>query len=253
MPKFSVCIETIFKDVDFEERIAKAKEAGADAFEFWGYTNKDVDAVDKARKDAGLPLAAMGAAGGVALVDAANKDEYVEAMKAGLEVAAKLECTTVLQTVGQEIEGVPREKQHAAIVECLTAVAPLLEDAGVTLVLEPLNILVNHQGYYLATSDEGFEILREVGHKNVTLLYDIYHQQITEGNLIDTINANIGAIGHFHMADVPGRHEPGTGELNYANIFKAIDDAGYGKYVGMEYHPTVDSTDAVKSTIALGK
>ncbi|NOZ22486.1 MAG: TIM barrel protein [Planctomycetes bacterium] len=235
MSKFSVCIETIFKEVDFVDRISKAKEAGADAFEFWGYDNKDVDAVNKARKDADLPLAAMSAAGGIPLVDAANKEKYVEAMKAGLEVAKKLECATVLQTVGQEIEGVPRETQHAAIVECLRAVAPLLADAGVTLVLEPLNILVNHKGYYLDKSSEGFDILREVDHPNMKLLYDIYHQQITEGNLIDTITANIDLIGHFHMADVPGRHEPGTGELNYANIFKAIDETAYDKYVGIAH------------------
>ncbi|MEW6355579.1 MAG: TIM barrel protein [Planctomycetota bacterium] len=253
MPNFSVCIETLFKEVDFVERIAKAKEAGADAFEFWGYQNKDVDAVNKARKDVGLPLAAMSAAGGVALVDAANKDKYVEAMKAGIEVAKKLECTTVLQTVGQEIQGVPREKQHAAIVSCLTAVAPLLVKAGIILVLEPLNILVNHKGYYLDKSSEGFAILREVDSPNVKLLYDIYHQQITEGNLIETITKNIGQIAHFHMADVPGRHEPGTGELNYVNIFKAIDKTGYDKYVGMEYHPTVASMQAVKATIALGR
>lgn len=252
MLKFSVCIEMIFRDQPIEKRIAKTKECGADAFEFWGYANKDVDLINRVRKDVGIPVAAM-SSGSPPIVDAANKAKYVDAVKAAIDVAHKLECKTLLQTTGNEIVGTPRQKQHAAIVECLKAAAPLAEKAGIMIVLEPLNILVNHKGYYLDKSSEGFEILREVGSKSVTLLYDIYHQQITEGNIIDTISANIGQIGHFHMGDVPGRHEPGTGELNYRGIFKKIAEKGYGGYVGMEFSPTCDHAEAVKATLALGR
>jgi hydroxypyruvate isomerase len=141
-------------------------------------------------------------------------------IKDSIEVAQKLECSTLLVTTGNEIVGVPRKTQHENIVESLREAAELAENADITLVSEPLNILVDHKGYYLHSSGEGFDILREVDSPNVKLLYDIYHQEITEGNLIDPITKIIDLIGHFHVGDVPGRHEPGTGEINYASVFR---------------------------------
>jgi len=94
---------------------------------------------------------------------------------------------------------------------------------------------VDHAGYYLSTSEEGFQILDEVGSPRVKLLFDIYHQQITEGDLISRITSNISKIGHFHVADVPGRMEPGTGEINYVNVFKAIAATDYADHVGLEF------------------
>jgi hydroxypyruvate isomerase len=153
--------------------------------------------------------------------------------------------------VGQEIPEKPRHEQRANIVAALKAGAPIAEEAGVTLVLEPLNVLVNHKGYYLATSAEAFDILREVDSPNVKLLFDIYHQQITEGNLIANITANIGLIGHFHAADNPGRNELGTGEINYANVFKAIAATGYAGYVGLEYLPLADPAETLRGALRL--
>jgi hydroxypyruvate isomerase len=133
----------------------------------------------------------------------------------------------------------------------LKHVAPLFEAFGVTLIVEPLNILCNHMGYYLASSYEAFGICAEVGSKNIKVLYDIYHQQITEGNLIPTIRKYFDLIGHFHVADVPGRNEPGTGEINYRNVFGAIEALGYDKYVGLEYSPTIDTAETIKKVIDL--
>ena len=253
MPKFSVCIEMIFRqaDVDYPERVAQAASAGADAVEFWGWKGKDLGGIGQAASEHGVAIAAFGATS-ERLVDAGSRGAFVAGVEEAIDLAEQLSCPGCLQTVGQELEGVDRAKQHQAIVDALSAAAPKLEESGLKLYVEPLNILVNHKGYYLSTSAEGFEILREVGSPNVLLLYDIYHQQITEGNIIQTIEENIDLIGHFHLADVPGRNEPGTGELNYANIFKRIDALGYGGYVGMEFKPTIDHADAVRRTIALG-
>lgn len=115
--------------------------------------------------------------------------------------------------------------------------APFLEEAGVTLVVEPLNILVDHPGYYLYSSEEAFQIIDEVGSPNVKVLFDIYHQQIMEGNLISRIQRNINKIGHFHAADNPGRHELYMGEIQYLNVFRAIEETGYRGYIGFEYFP----------------
>jgi len=253
MPRFSVCIEVIFRGdgVSYPERVAMAAEVGAPGVEFWGSDGKDIDGIAQAAEAHGVGVAAFSASR-AAIVDAANADAFVEDVKHAVELARKLKCPGCLQTVGQAIEGVDRATQHKAIVDALCAAAPVLEAANLKLYLEPLNIIVNHKGYYLDTSAEGFEILRQVNSPNVLLLYDIYHQQITEGNIIQTIEENIDLIGHFHMADVPGRHEPGTGELNYANIFKRIDALGYDGYVGMEYLPTIDHAETVKLTMSLG-
>ena len=252
MLNFSVCIEMIFRDLPIEERIAKVAEAGAPAIEFWSWENKeDLDGIRAAADKHGLAVAAHSGSPAKNLVDPSNKDAYLEGLKKGIEVARRLGCKTLLQTTGNEIEGVPRAEQHKSIVEHLKAAAPIVEDAGVTLVLEPLNTLVNHKGYYLDHTAEGVEIIEEVGSPNVKLLHDIYHMQIMEGNVIDTIAANIQHIGHFHTGDVPGRNQPGTGELNYANIFKKIDELGYEGFVGMEFKPIGDEVEVVRSVMAL--
>ena len=127
--------------------------------------------------------------------------------------------------------------QHQCLVDGLKEAAPLLEASGVTLVIEPLNELVDHPGYYLIRSDEAFEIVQKVGSQRVQVVFDIYHQQVSEGHLIHNITSNIDKIGHFHAAGTPGRHELFRGELNYPAIFEAIRATGYDGYVGLEYWP----------------
>jgi hydroxypyruvate isomerase len=246
MIKYSACIEALYRDVPFIDRIEKVAAVGMKAFEFWGWGNKDIDAIKAAKDKSGLEVATFGADVGGPLVEPSNRDKLPEALKRSVEVAHKLDCKRLLVTTGNEIQGVRRGTQHQSIVDGLKMAAEIVEAGGVTLCLEPLNILVNHKGYYLYSSAEGFQIVEQVGSPNVRLLYDIYHQQITEGNLIATITANIDKIAHFHVADVPGRHEPGTGEINYRNVFKSISESGYDGFVGLEFWPGCPDDDALK-------
>lgn len=251
MLNLSACIEMIFRDRPFLERIDAVAESGLKAFEFWGWREKDLAAIRERAERCGLRVATFGMDTGGAMVDAGNKASFLDGLKASIQAARQLEVTTLICTVGQEIPGVDRAAQHGAIVEKLKAAAPILEDAGFTAVVEPLNILVDHRGYYLSTSAEGLELVDEVGSPNVRLLFDIYHQQITEGNVTQNLTRNIDRIGHIHVADVPGRHEPGTGELNYANIFKALEGAGYQGFVGLEYMPSADPAASLRQTLRL--
>jgi len=252
-PRLSACVEAVFNKGPFEQRIDEVKKVGLTAFEFWSWSgkDKDIEAIAKKKDELGLEVAAFSCNTGGALVAAGSKDKFVPALKESLAIAKKLACKRMIVTVGQEIQGTPREEQHKNIVEALKAGAPVAEEAGITLCLEPLNILVNHKGYYLSTSLEGFQIIDEVGSPNVRLLFDIYHQQITEGNVINNITHNLQKIGHFHVADVPGRHEPGTGEINYFNVFKAIAKTDYSAFVGLEMWPTGDHAQAVKDTMKI--
>ena len=251
MINFSACIEALYKDVPFIDRIEKVAAVGMKTFEFWGWGNKDIDAIKAAKDKCGMEVGTFGADMGGPLVDPSNRDKLPEALKRSVEVAHKLDCKRMLVTTGNEIQGVRRGAQHQSIVDSLKVAAEILESEGITVSLEPLNILVNHKGYYLYTSEEGFQIVDEVGSPNVGLLYDIYHQQITEGNLIANITASIDKIVHFHVADVPGRHEPGSGEINYRNVFKSISEAGYKDLVGLEFWPECPDDDALKTLLEM--
>jgi len=135
-------------------------------------------------------------------------------------------------------------------IENLKNVAPLVEESGMTIVIEPVN-LIDHKGCYLSKSSEAAYLIRAVGSSSVKMLFDFYHQQITEGNLISNATKYFDLVGLFHAGDVPGRHEPGTGEINYRNIFRCLDGLGYKGHVSLEFMPTIDHVEAVRKTLEL--
>ena len=247
MTQFSVCVEMVYDNDPFVERIHRAADAGADAIEFWDWRQKDLNAIEAAANEAGIPI--VGCTAGGVLTDPNAADTAVETIRESIVTATDLGCPTLIVTTGPDQEGMDRETQHENIVTVLSRVAPDAEEAGVTLVVEPLNTLIDHPKYYLRTASEGFEIVNEVGSANVRLLYDVYHQQVTEGNIIATITENVEKIGHIHIADVPGRHEPGTGELNWNNVLEAIDATSYDGYVGCEFSPTGDPDEAMTAVM----
>ena len=255
MIRLSACIEMLFAEVaEFNSRIAAAAAAGLDGVEFWSYSNKDLTAVANACQDTGLPLTAMTIEAPEGMLDYSLADKFAQATQQAIAAAQVVDCKTLICTTNIATPiptNINRNRAHAGVVACLKTAAPIAEQAGVTLVLEPLNILVDHPGYFLTSSEEGFEIVEQVGSPAVKLLYDIYHQQVTEGNLIATITSHIELIGHFHAADVPGRHEPGTGEINYANVLAAIDDAGYEGFIGLEYKPTATTPETLQAVLAM--
>lgn len=134
-----------------------------------------------------------------------------------------------------------------SIVAGLVAALAAADELGITLLLEPLNTKVDHPGYTLAHSTQAFQIVRFVDSPRLRVLYDVYHMQIMEGNLMETMAANLDCIGHIHVADVPGRHEPGTGEINYRSIAAMLREQGYAGSVGLECVPRGDSWDAIAS------
>jgi hydroxypyruvate isomerase len=250
-PRLSVCIEALFTDVPFEERPAKVKRAGLDAFEFWGWRGRNLDRLERIREELGMEVTGFACDTGGPLVAPGSAKRFIPALKESLAAAKKLGCRGLIAAVGNELKDLPRARQHENCVEAFRAAAPLCEQAGVTLNIEPLNVLVDHKGYYLATSEESFRMVQEVGNPAVRIVFDIYHQQITEGNLIANITGNLAKIGHFHVADVPGRHQLGTGEINYLNVFRAIAAKGYTGFLGLEMWPTVDHAKAVQEAKTL--
>ncbi len=229
----------------YAEKIRAAAALGYRAIEPLGWLGQDLAAARKATDETGCEISCILIQSADAetarlisnehgIVHADARQAFLRALRETIAAAQTLGCRNIVVTSGNERHGVPRAEQHANIVAALKDAAPLLVGTGVQVVLEPLNVLVNHKGYYLTTTEEGAQIIREVGSPQILLLYDVYHQQITEGNLINNIRAYAADIGHFHVGDVPGRNEPGTGEINYANVFKAIAALDYDGFVTFE-------------------
>ncbi|WP_336345936.1 hydroxypyruvate isomerase family protein [Halalkalicoccus ordinarius] len=248
----SICLEMIYEDVSFVDRIDRVADHGFDTVEFWTWPDKDLDAVEARLNEHDVSIAGMAANTEPRrpeelkrpLTDPTKQDAIVTDFEESIEVANRLDCPNLIVLVGPEVEHTHAE-MYDSVVDCLREVAPTAEAAGITLIVEPLNTAVDHEGYFLERSSVGFDIVREVDSPAVKINFDIYHQQISEGNIISTVTENLDAIGHLHVADVPGRHEPGTGELNYPNILAAVDDAGYDRYVGFEYTAAVDDDRAL--------
>lgn len=181
-----------------------------------------------------------------AMTDPAERETVVEDIEASIEVATRFDRPNLIVLVGPELE-TPDKEMFDSVVTCLREVAPTAKAADVSLVIEPLNTAVDHPGFYLSESSVGYEIVRAVDSPAVSLLLDIYHQQVTEGNIIANVTEHLDEIGHIHIADVPGRHEPGTGELHYSNILSAIADAGYDSAIDFEFTPETDERQAFTS------
>jgi len=241
----SVCFDAVFEGMPVQQAIEQVAKSGIGAIEFWGWWDKDLSVIEAAKKQHDLNISAC-CTKFVTLVDPSKRAEYLQGLEESIEAAIRLECPTLISQVGNFRPGVPREEQHQALVDGLKEAAPMLEAAGVTLVIEPLNELIDHKGYYLVRSEEAFEIIDEVGSDRVKVVFDIYHQQISEGQLIANITANIDKIGHFHAAGNPGRHELTVGELHYPSIFDAIRETGYLGYVGLEYWPKHDPVTGLR-------
>ncbi|WP_255494102.1 hydroxypyruvate isomerase family protein [Halarchaeum sp. CBA1220] len=247
-------------DCGLREGIERAAAAGADAVEFFDWEAADIDAVRETAEASGVAVSGVLAAGAGANIDSTerpalsypeDRERAVADLERSVETAADLGASAVITTVGQRVDTLSAAAQQNAVVRVLREVAPTAEAHDVTVVLEPLNARVDHPGYFVRTSDRGFEIVAAVDSPNVKLLYDVYHQQITEGNVTQTLTEHGDLVGHVHVADVPGRHEPGTGELDYAHVLGALDEAGYDGVVSGEFAPSGDPDAAVESFVAL--
>ena len=249
----------LFPEASMEAAFERTAAAGADGIELLNFDGFAPETLADMANDHGLEIAVAGAIGettGIdnvspAVVDPASTEQAIEDLHRSIDRAASANARNVLVTVGQYQDELQPHEQHRALVEVLRGGASAAEKAGVTVVPEVLNTRVDHPGYYLNSSYEAYEIVHAVDSPNIGVLYDIYHQQIMEGNIIDNLTANIEYVDHIHFADVPGRHEPGSGELHFENIFEALDAVGYEGFAGAELSPTGDPDETLRAIVNL--
>lgn len=247
--KCSLCIDLLYLEIgptgpifsDTEKLLAGmelAKKTGYGAVEFWDWFGRDWEKLLAKKKELGLNVAAICAKDRGNLDTPAEREKAVAGLRETIPVAKQFDCPNIIVTAGDNA-GQDRAAAKQSIIDGLKAMAPLAEEAGVTLVLEPIS------GGYFVDSAEPFEIVRAVGSPAVKVLFDIFHDQIMEGNITETIRNNIDWIGHLHAAQVPGRCEITEGELNYSFIIREIRKMGYDRYFGLEYMPRMEKEASV--------
>lgn len=240
-----ICIPIpLFFKGDFADAIRRVHALGFDAVETYHWKELDFDAVRKACAETGVEIISM-CTTEFRMTDAQYRSQWLAGLKESCDAAMQLGVRHLITQVGPDT-GAERAVQHANIVETLKSAVPILEASGVTIMIEPLNTYVNHPGYYLWSSAEAFDIIREVNHPLVKVVYDIYHQQVMEGNIIPNVTANLDCIAHLHSAGHPGRNELQYGENDYHVIFREIDKAGYKGCCGLEYNPLLEPEESLK-------
>jgi hydroxypyruvate isomerase len=250
----SVMLWTVFNDLPFEERLAKVAEAGYTNVELVGeyakWSPADFEKANAARKRLGIRFdATAGLKHGVA--DPSSRDALMEQLQQALVPMETLGCPAMIMLSGNVVAGMSRDAQHQSCIDSLKKAAELVD--GKKIDGQPVKLLLEcidpeeNPHYYLQSAAEGIEVVRAVNHPQVRFLYDLFHEQIGEGNLIEKLDKHIDVIELIHIADVPGRHEPGTGEINYANIYRKLAQLHYRGMVAMEFKPTGDAVAALHS------
>lgn len=255
--KFDICLEMVLTDLPYDQRIIKIGECGFKSVEFWMHDDKDAKVVKDAAAQAGVDVNNLvvngpeGSPGG-SLTDSKDLNQYLERVEEVIAFAKTAGISMGITCTGNEVNGLTHGQMKDNVINALTEAAKIAKKHEFQLVLECLNTHVDHAGYFLNSSEEGVEIIKAVNSPFVKVLYDVYHMQIMEGNIIANVTRNIDHIGHFHSAGVPGRHELDNGELNYSAIVKAIAATGYNGAFGLEYAPAMDDhTASLKSMRAL--
>jgi hydroxypyruvate isomerase len=242
----------------FEEKLEVAARAGCDSVELVGehLTWKPEEIETRKRQARALKLSmdtisAMPNWGRerVSMVDPAQRDGMLKEVSRQIEFAKRLEIPQLLLMSGNAIGGRTFEEQYDSMLEGCKRAGDLAAKAGVTMIIEPLNNKVDHRGFFMSNCVDGLRMVTETGNPHVKLLFDVYHEQVQLGNVIRTLTMAAPHVGVFHVADNPGRHEPGTGEMHWPNIYKAIKKTGYTGYMTMEYLPTGDQAASLERCV----
>lgn len=251
MPKFAANLSTMFGETAFLDRFAAARQAGFDAVEFlFPYAFDADDIANRLMRQEqklvlfNLPAGDWNAGERGYACDPRRIGEFQDSVGQALEFAEELQVTQLHCMAGKLPPKVTPERAREVFIDNLKFAAAAAAEQGVRLLIEPINTF-DIPGYFLSGSKQALAIMDEVGADNLLLQYDIYHMQRMEGELAATIRANLPRIGHFQIADNPGRHEPGTGEINYPFLFRLLDELGYGGYLGCEYTPAGATVDGL--------
>ena len=251
MPKLAANLTMLFGEVPFLERFKSAAEAGFSAVEYLFPYDHDPQMLGRQLRDHGLVQVlhnlpggnwAAGERGIACLPD--RVDEFKAGVDKAIDYATALDCTRVNCLAGIQTPAVPSSAAGETFTRNVEYAASRLKAAGIQLMIEPINTR-DVPGFFLNTTRQALDVIAAVGSDNVFVQFDIYHMQIMEGNVASTIEKHLPSIGHMQLADVPGRHEPGTGEIDYGSLLDLVDRIGYGGWIGCEYIPLAGTSNGL--------
>lgn len=248
--QFAACIEWMFTNGndDLASRIRAAHAAGVPGVEFHLWRAKDLDAIETALDDTGVRLVSFCVEPRCSLVDPADHGQVLAAVADAIPVARRFPGAGMVVASGFTRPGVPEREQFDAAVDVLRRAARMAHDAGTVLWLEPVYMLLNGQRMFVDTIGRGLDIVAAVDSPGLRLLADVYHAAQTNEDLAAAIGDRMRYVAHVQVADNPGRHEPGTGALDWAAVTRVLREKGYAGMIGLEYFPSVDDAASLALT-----
>lgn len=258
-PKFTSSVMLWTLKGSFEQKLEVAAKAGVQSVELVDehakWNDQKIDEMKKLARSLHLGMDTIIATPSwktrpVSMVKPEQRDNFLADVRSAIVFAQKLEIPQIILMSGDEVPGRTREEQYACLLDSAKHAGDLAAKSNLTLIVEPLNSKVNHKDFFLTTCVEGLKLIRQVDNPHVRLLFDIYHEQVQIGNVIRTLTEAAPSVAVFHIADNPGRNDPGTGEMNYSNIYQAIRKTGFSGYVTMEYLPLGDQNGSLTKAVA---
>lgn len=259
MFKKSACIDAIYTEIPLLDRFQAAKTDGFDYVEFWSWTDKDLDEIKAAAQKADIGISGFNGDADYSLIDPTHKEKYLEFLNKSAAAALKVgaESLTIHSNalgdagvVVNHYTELSNTVKISAMYDMLLGCTKIIDKTGIAMNLEALNITTDHVGNFLVHTQMAAEMTRLINHPKLKILYDVYHMQLNEGSLCDNIKAYADQFGHVHVADAPGRHEPGTGEINYTKVFQCLKECGYTGLVGYELFPETTTARAVQAIMS---
>lgn len=250
------CIDTLYTELPWEERFAAAKQDGFAAVEFWDWRTRNLEKTKALAEAAGMKILGFNGDADYSLINPSHKKKYLEELQKSLEAAQKVgafsltihsnalgENGIVVNSYDELSDTVKLCSMYGTLLECVK----LAKEKNIRLNLEALNVFTDHKGNFLKNTQMTAEICQLIRSPYLKILYDVYHMQINEGNLCKHIKDFCNQFGHVHIADVPGRHEPGTGEINFSNVISCLEECGYNGMLGYELFPKTNTKTAIKA------
>ena len=249
-----ICFEMLFPDLDPTEKIRRIAGQGFQFVEFWGWRDKDIPALAAACRSEGVRVVNFSGHRRGSLIAKQTHDLFLEDLQAAVATAVILECGTLMLlsnelteigAVADSYPEIPPEEKHGNVQRGLRKALELLP-RDLRLVLEPLNTRIDHPGYWLSDMDTAVQLIHDIGDGRLKVLCDLYHLGVMGADLSVILKEHVRDIGHVHVADIPGRHEPGTGDIDWKSILSRLAACGYDGFVGFEYSPLADSMESLQ-------
>lgn len=255
--KKSANLEVLYYELPWEERFAAAKSDGFSYVEFWGWEDKDLNKVKQLLENNNLEITGMGGDGPYSMCDPKYKNEYLAYIQRAISAAKIINCP-VLIVHSDALQESPQyavplsdeysdNEKYLNMFEILQTIASWAEEANIVFVFEALNIVTDHLGNFITSTETAVDLVAATKSDHVKILYDAYHMYLNEGKICETVSQYLPYIGYIHIADAPGRHEPGTGVINYKNFFIFLEEIGYEETVGFELYPQNTTKEAIEA------